>query len=94
MYVPKVAAVGILALVALTVMPFFFIRILLFFVAARLIFRMVFRHRFKHAYHRYHSHYENHAEPLAQGDYRFFARRFEKEYAYDNKPTYSDKDLV
>lgn len=93
MYFPKFAAVGILAVVALAVMPFFFLRILLFFLVVRLIVGMMFKNRFRRHY-AYQHYYENRAEPLEAGDMRFFARRFEKEYQYEDKPKYSEKDLV
>lgn len=96
MYVPKFAAVGVFALIAVAIAPFFIIRLLLFFLIVRLIIRLVVGNRFRHHHARYayHAQCENRAEPLEQGDYRFFARRFEKEYASENKPMYSDKDLV
>jgi hypothetical protein len=93
MYFPKFAAVGILAGLALVVMPFFILRVLVFFFIVRLIARLVMGHRFRRHY-AYQHHYENRAEPLEAGDMRFFARRFEKEYQYNDKPRYSEKDLV
>ena len=93
MYFPKFALIGILALAALAVMPFFFFRLIVFFLIVRLIFRIVRKNRF-HRHYAYHYHYENRPEPLEAGDMRFFARRFEKEYRYKDKPSYSEKDLV
>lgn len=93
MYFPKFALVGVLALAALAVMPFFFFRLIVFFLIVRLIVGLVARNRFRQHY-AYQHHFDNRPEPLEAGDMRFFARRFEKEYRYEDKPTYSEKDLV
>lgn len=93
MYFPKFALVGILAFAALAVMPFFFFRLLLFFLIVRVIARLVMGRRFRRHW-AYQQRFENRAEPLESGDMRFFARRFEQGYAYEDKPKYSEKDLV
>lgn len=95
MFFPRFALVGILAVAALAMMPFFFFRIIVFFLIVRLIMRIVMGNRcHRHYAYRYHHHYDNRPEPLEEGDMRFFARRFEKAYQYEDKPKYSDKDLV
>lgn len=96
MYVPKFAVLGLLGFLALAVMPFFLIRLVVFFVILRLIVGIVARHRFHRKFGYAHQHYlESGPEPLEAGNYRFYARRFEREYdAEPEIPTYSEKDLV
>lgn len=93
MYFPKFAIVGVLAVAALAVVPFFFFRLLLFFMIVRLIAKVIRKNHFRRHY-AYHHHFDNRPEPLEAGDMRFFARRFEKQYQYEDRPRYSDKDLV
>lgn len=93
MYFPKFAVIGMLAFAALAVMPFFFFRLILFFLIVRVIARVVMGRRFRRHYAYQHA-FENRAEPLEEGDMRFYARRFEKQYQYNDKPKYSEKDLV
>lgn len=96
MYIPKFAVLGLLGFLALAVMPFFLIRLVVLFFILRLIVGMVARHRFRSRFGYAHQHYlESGHEPLEAGNYRFYARRFEKEYEAEPKtPTYSEKDLV
>ncbi len=96
MYVPKFAVLGLLGLLALAVMPFFLIRLVVFFFIVRLVVGMVARHRFHHQFGYAHQHYlDNEPEPLEAGNYRFYRRRFEREYDYEpTAPRYSEKDLV
>ena len=94
MYFPKFAIVGILAVAALAVVPFFFFfRLLLFFMIVRLLAKVVKKKHFRRHY-AHHHHFDNRPEPLEAGDMRFFARRFEKQYRYEDTPRYSEKDLV
>lgn len=94
MYFPKIAIVAMLGFLALAVMPFFLIRLVVFILIIRFIMGMLFRHRF-HRRFGYHPHYlPEGPEPLEAGNYRFYARRFERAKEEDRTPTYRERDLV
>lgn len=94
MYVPKFAVLGLLGFLALAVMPFFLIRLVVFFLIIRLMAKIIFRHRYHRRFGYPHPHYLYEGpEPLEAGNYRFYARRFERGQE-DLTPKYREKDLV
>ncbi len=95
MHIPKFAVLGLFGLLALAVMPFFLIRLVVFMFIIRFLIGMIFRHRYHRRFGYAHPHcLPEGPEPLEAGNYRFYARRFEREQAEDKTPRYREKDLV
>lgn len=86
--------VAMLGFLALAIMPFFLVRLVVFLLIVRVIVGMMARHRFRRQYAYHHTYHDDSPEPLEMGDYRFYARRFERTYEEEKRPTYSEKDLV
>lgn len=94
MYFPKMIVVAMLGFLALAIMPFFLVRFVVFLIIIRLMLGMMARHHFRHRFAHRQAYLDEVPEPLEMGDYRFYARRFERTYEEEKRPTYREKDLV